>query len=326
MCCAAASNHQASIELTDLAKPDVQKIIDAAKSVPSVIFDVSALLASGSIADRVEPIVNSLMFSEGPAWSPQGFLVFSDVPQNRIYQWSPRSGLHIFRQPSGQANGNIFLPSGDLITCEHETRSISITRTDGTYGILASGINGKAFNSPNDAALAPDGSVWFTDPTYGLNGREQELKRQGIYRVDLKSGAIQCMIADFDQPNGIAFSQDGARLYVADSGEPCHVRVFDVANGGGYISNSRVFVRIVQGAPDGICTHPNGDIYIAAGNGVQVYHANGVFVALIPTPLPASNVCFGGELGDTLFITARNSLFRLRMPRAVREAVQADVP
>ncbi len=304
----------------EFARQDVQKIIGKAKSAPVVVFDIEALAASGPLSAHTQTIVDSLKFAEGPAWSPKGFLVFSDIPGDTLHRWSPHTGLEVFRTPSNQANGNVFTAAGDLITCEHKTRRVSITRADGTYEILADHFHGRAFNSPNDAAIAPDGAIWFTDPTYGLQGREAETAMRAVYRIDPHTRLVQAVIEDCDQPNGIAFSPDGRRLYVADSGKPHHVRVFDVMEAAQAVANPRVFAVITPGVPDGICVHPNGDLYVAAGNGVQVFHHNGSFAALIPTPLPASNVCFGGQNGDSLFITARNQLIRLRMPRVAREA------
>lgn len=296
----------------------VQQIVAGDASHSRVIFDIEALRAAVPLAERLEPIVDSLRCAEGPAWSPAGFLVFSDVPADTLYKWSPADGLAVFRQPSRNANGNVFTASGDLITCEHGTRRVTRTSPGGSIDVLADSFLGQAFNSPNDVAIAPDGAVWFTDPTYGLGSRKTELDSNCVYRIDPQTREVARMADGFDQPNGIAFSSDGSQVYVADSGAPSRVVVFDVRDGGKSLAGPREFARIAPGPPDGLCVHPDGDLYVAASDGVQVFRPDGSLVARVPVPLPVSNVCFGGQNGDTLFLTARNLVFRLRMPRAIR--------
>jgi gluconolactonase len=260
----------------------------------------------------VRKLATGMKFIEGPVWVPRdgGYLVFSDIPADELKRWSEKDGLGTFRKPSRNTNGNILDADGRLISCEHSGRRLSILDPDGTLRTLVDRFEGKAFNSPNDAVVARDGAVYFTDPDYGLGGKPGELGGCWVFRFDPKTKALRVLAKDFDKPNGIALSPDGKRLYVADSGRPRHIRVFDVAADGG-VSNSRVFRTIDQGVPDGIRCDADGRVWSSAGDGVKVFDTAGKLLGTIAVPEPPANLCFGGADGKTLFITARTSLYAI---------------
>ena len=290
--------------------PHVQRIIGKPERVE---FNIEALVAAGELGPLIDPIVSSLKFAEGAAWSPDGYLVVSDIPADTLYRWEPVSGLATFRQPSRNANGNLFLADGTLLTCEHDTRRISATSPDGEYRVLVDNYRGRRFNSPNDLCLDSNGALWFTDPDYGLRGREREIDGNFVYRYEMDSGRLDVVARDFERPNGIGFSPDGRLLYIADSGAPRHVRVFEVVDGR-ELTNGRVFATIDAGVPDGLCTDTRGNLYVATGEGVRIFRPNGELLIRIRLPKAGSNVCFGGVDGNTLFITARNMVYQLSMP------------
>lgn len=261
-------------------------------------------------AAEVRKLAGEMKFTEGPVWMPRdgGYLVFSDIPADEMKRWCEKDGLAVFRQPSRNANGNTLDRHGRLITCEHSGRRLSILQSDGTHRTLVDRFEGKAFNSPNDATVAADGAVYFTDPDYGLRGAPGEIGGNWVYRFDPAKNELRVLVRDFDKPNGIALSPDGKRLYVADAGKPRHIRVFDVLADGG-IANSRVFCEIDQGSPDGIRCDVDGRLWSTAGDGVRIYDVSGKLLGTIPVPEVPANLCFGGKDGKTLFITARTSLY-----------------
>jgi gluconolactonase len=260
----------------------------------------------------VRKLAGEMKFTEGPVWIPRegGYLVFSDIPADELKRWSEKDGLATFRKPSRNTNGNILDADGRMISCEHSGRRLSILDADGTLRSLVDKFEGKAFNSPNDAVVAKDGAVYFTDPDYGLRGQPSEIGGNWVFRFDPKTQNIRVLCKDFDKPNGIALSPDGKRLYVADSGTPKHIRVFDVAADGG-ISNSRVFCTIDKGAPDGIRCGVDGRLWSSAGDGVRIFDPSGKLLGTIPVPESPANLCFGGTDGKTLFMTARTSLYAI---------------
>jgi gluconolactonase len=265
-------------------------------------------------AAEVRKLAGDMKFTEGPVWVPRdgGFLVFSDIPADELKRWSEKDGLGTFRKPSRNANGNTLDREGRLITCEHSGRRLGILGADGTLRTLVDKFEGKAFNSPNDVAVAPDGAVFFTDPDYGLRDAESEIGGNWVFRFDPETKDLRVLVKDFDKPNGIAFSPDGRKLYIADSGKPRHIRVFDVAADGG-ISNGRVFCDIDKGAPDGIRCDADGRVWSSAGDGVRIYDDSGKLLGTIAVPEVPANLCFGGEDRKTLFITARTSLYAIEV-------------
>ena len=265
-------------------------------------------------AAKVRKLAGDMKFTEGPVWVPRdgGFLVFSDIPADELKRWSGNDGLGTFRQPSRNANGNILDREGRLITCEHSGRRLSILETDNTLRTLVDKFEGKSFNSPNDVAVAPDGAICFTDPDYGLGGAESEIGGNWVFRFDPQTKDLRVLARDFDRPNGIAFSPDGKLLYIADAGKPRHIRVFDVGADGG-LSNSRIFCTIDKGVPDGIRCDADGRVWSSAGDGVRIYDVSGKLLGTIPVPEVPANLCFGGADGKTLFITARTSLYAIKV-------------
>jgi gluconolactonase len=265
-------------------------------------------------AAKVRKLGGDMKFTEGPVWVPRdgGYIVFSDIPADQLKRWSEKDGLATFRQPSRNANGNTLDREGRLITCEHSGRRLSILETDGTLRTLVGMFEGKPLNSPNDVAVALDGTICFTDPDYGLRGAVSEIGGNWVFRFDPESKDLRVLVKDFDKPNGIAFSPDGSNLYIADSGKPRHIRVFDVAADGG-VSNSRVFCAIDQGVPDGIRCDADGRVWSSAGDGVRIYDVTGKLLGTIAVPEVPANLCFGGADRKTVFITARTSLYAIEV-------------
>lgn len=268
----------------------------------------------------VTKLAGDMGFIEGPVWVKSGgYLVFSDIPNDELKQWKPGGPVTTYRKPSRNANGNTLDLAGRLLSCEHSGRRVAIQEKDGTVRTVVDTFEGKKFNSPNDVVVHSDGSLWFTDPEYGLRTNPQTKQREGkeqpgnyVYRHDPKTGKTTAVVKDFVQPNGLAFSPDEKKLYVADSGSPRHIRVFDVGVNG-TLSNGRVFCTIDQGGPDGIRVDTEGRVWSSAGNGVQIFAPDGQRIGKINTPESAANLCFGGEDGRTLFITARKSLYAIKV-------------
>jgi sugar lactone lactonase YvrE len=281
---------------------------------------------------RAEKISSGFQFLEGPVWVPsRNELLFSDIPANRIYRYSPATNaFSVFREPSGQANGNALDPQGRLVTCEHENRRVSRTEPDGTVIALATHCEGKRLNSPNDVVCRSDGSVYFSDPPYGVKPELRELDFQGVFRIEptptpSKEGSFnqaplpgrgqgwvtsfQLLARDFVKPNGLAFSPDEKILYIADT-EVGHIRAFDV-NADGTIANSRVFCQVER--PDGFRVDAEGNLYIAAMKSVEVFDRTGKKCGEITLPERPANVAFGDPDRQTLYICARTSLYRARV-------------
>lgn len=260
----------------------------------------------------VETLAEGFKFTEGPVWVREGggYLVFSDIPSDELKKWTRSGGVETFRKPSRHTNGNTLDREGRLVSCEHGARRVSLTEKDGGVRALATSHGGKRFNSPNDAAVKSDGSIWFTDPPYGLkqSGGEKEMDGHFVFRLDPGTGETRIVAKDFDMPNGICFSPDEARLYVADSGKPKHVRVFRVGAGGA-LEGGEVFAEIDVGGPDGIRCDDGGRLWSSSGDGVQVFLPDGRRIARIVLPKGAANLCFGGAEGRTLFMTARDRLY-----------------
>ena len=269
---------------------------------------------------KVAKLAGDLGFIEGPIWVKSGgYLVFSDIPNDELKRWSAKDGLATFRKPSQNANGNTLDLTGRLLSCEHSGRRVAVLEKDGTLKTLVDSFDGKKLNSPNDVVVRSDGTIWFTDPEYGLKTnpttKKKEDKQQPgnfVFRHDPKTGKTTVVVKDFVQPNGLAFSPDEKKLYVADSGSPRHIRVFDVAADGS-LNAGRVFCTIDKGSPDGIRVDKDGRVWSSAGDGVQIFAADGTRIGKILTPEAPANLCFGGAAGKTLFITARKSLYSIQV-------------
>lgn len=270
---------------------------------------------------KAEKLAGNFLFTEGPIWMREGFLVFSDIQGNRLYRWTEAEGSSIFRTNSGQANGNTLDLQGRLITCEHNNRRVSRTETNGTVTALVTNYNRIRFNAPNDVAVKSDGTIWFTDPNYGL-GQLQPGRYVFRFHPDDPTNTLRTVAVNFDQPNGIAFSKDETKVYIADSGTPRHVRVFDVLPDN-TLTNNKVFAAINPGNPDGMRVDSAGRLYVTAMDGVQIFSPEGQLLDRIRTPETAANVTFGGTNNDQIFITANTSLYGItRKPDLVITALQ----
>jgi gluconolactonase len=270
---------------------------------------------------RLDLLDSTSRWAEGPVYVPAGrYLLWSDVPNDRIMRWDETSGqVSVFRAPSQNANGNTLDREGRLVTCEQLTRRVTRTEHDGSITVIADRIEGKRFNSPNDVIVASDGTIWFSDPTYGIDsdyeGRraQSEIGRSRLYRVDPGTGAVKVAADHFVQPNGLALSADERRLYVADSGRshvedgPAHIRVFDLE--AGRLSGGEVFVESPVGFFDGFRLDEAGNVWTSAGDGVRCYQPDGNLLGIIHTPDPVANVCFGGPARNRLFICATGAVY-----------------
>jgi len=260
------------------------------------------------------------LWAEGPAWHGVGrFLVWSDIPNNRQLRWiEDDDRVTVFRSPSGNSNGNTFDHEGRQISCEHGGRRVVRYEYDGTVTVIADSFEGKRLNSPNDAVVHPDGGIWFTDPPYGIGGYYEGFRAESelpntIYRVDPSTGNISKASDEIGAPNGICFSPDYQRLYVADTGSGREIKVWDVR--GTALTNGRRHVQLavpgtnnISGA-DGIRCDVEGNIWAGARPGVQVVAPDGVTIGLIRLPEVCANVCFGGAKRNRLFMTASQSLY-----------------
>jgi gluconolactonase len=265
---------------------------------------------------EVERLATGHQFLEGPVWNSKGgFLLFSDIPANRIYKWMPDGSVTVFREPSGNSNGLTFDKRGNLIICEHGTRRLSILEKNGVYKVLADGYRDKRLNSPNDVVVKSDGKIYFTDPPYGIKQNEQELTFQGVYSLDVEEEKLTLLSDDFDRPNGLAFSPDEKIIYIADSSNRRHVRAFEVENDGN-LSHGSVFAEIrseLPGNPDGMKVDVEGNLYVAAAGGVWVFSEQGEHLGTINTPETPANLAWGARDWRSLFITARTSLYRVKV-------------
>ena len=259
---------------------------------------------------KVEKLAGGFKFTEGPVWLPdRKILVFSDIPAAKLIQWTESGGIADFR-PSEQANGNTLDSQGRLISCQHAARNIVRAEPDGTVKVLIDRHQGKKFNSPNDAAVKSDGTIWFTDPPYGLPaGQAKEQDGNWIYRFDPAKGGVTIVNKDFDMPNGIAFSPDEKRLYIADSGKGQRVGAFDVRADG----TLGPAVWWADGGSDGMRVDEKGNLYTTANDGVRIYNPEGKRLATIACPEQPANCAFGGDDFKSLFITARTGLYRIKL-------------
>lgn len=258
-------------------------------------------------------VAAGFQFTEGPVWHPADcYLLFSDIPGDTIYRYVVGTDPEPWRKPSNHANGLTFDRQGRLVACEHGKRRVSRTEADGTVVALATHYRDMRLNSPNDVVVRSDGSVFFTDPPYGIRPEDQELPHSGVYRL-APDGDLMLLVADFNRPNGLAFSPDEATLYIDDTIE-CHIRAFDVA-ADGRLSNGRVFAEMrseFPGGPDGMKVDEMGNLYATGPGGVWIYSPDGALYGVLQTPQRPANLAFGGPDFHTLFITARSGLYSVR--------------
>jgi len=270
---------------------------------------------------RVERLWTGARWTEGPAWFAAGrYLVFSDIPNNRMMRFDECDGhVSVFRQPSNNSNGNTTDKQGRLVTCEHKTRRVTRTEFDGSITIIAEHFDGKRFNSPNDVVVKSDGSIWFTDPSYGImtdyegDKADSEIGKCNVYRVDGQTVDITIVADDFEKPNGLAFSPDESLLYVADTGVshknggPKHIRRFKVNDK--RLTGGDVFAECTNGLFDGFRLDTDGRIWSSAGDGVHCYLPDGNLIGKVRIPELVANVCWGGPKLNRLFICGTTSLY-----------------
>ena len=270
---------------------------------------------------ELEQLAGDFQFTEGPIWHPrEKHLMFSDIPANRMFRWSEAGGVAVFREPSNMTNGNTYDQQGRMLSCEHATSRVTRTEADGSVTVLASHYQDKELNSPNDIVVRSDGTVWFTDPTYGRADRtgvvrEPELDFRGVYRLHPDGGDLVLLAKDFDMPNGLAFTPDHRSLYVADTPRR-HIRRFAI-EADGSLSGGDVFAESSgdgSGAPDGLKTDSAGNVFCAGPGGVHVYHpADGTCLGVIQTPAFCANFAWGGDDLRTFFLTSSTGLYRTRV-------------
>jgi gluconolactonase len=274
---------------------------------------------------HVERLWTGARWTEGPVYFPAGrYTLFSDIPNDRIMRYDETDGsVSVFRSPCGYTNGHTVDRQGRLVSCEHGGRRVSRTEHDGRITVIADSYNGKRLNSPNDVVVKSDGSIWFTDPPYGILSDYEGHKAVpengfNVYRVDGASGAVSVAVDDFIRPNGIAFSPDEKRLYIVDSaggrtkGEPKHIRVFDVGENG-KLSGGQEFADCTAGRFDGMRFDTEGRLWAATDDGVHCLASDGTLIGKVKIPEICSNVVFGGPKRNTLYVTATNSLYAVML-------------
>lgn len=255
---------------------------------------------------RVEKVVTGYRFTEGPAWSREGYMVFSDLPSQRIYKWTPGSPPEVLRDNSGRANGNAFDREGRLYSCEAGGRRVVRTGRGGHLEVLADSFEGKKLNSPNDLVLRHDSQIYFTDPAFGTADDSRELDFYGVYRI-AGHDKLEAIARWKTRPNGIALSQDQKTLYVANSDERT-VTAWDLDRGGA-ATNERVVVRGIDGAPDGIKVDGRGSIWVAC-RAVAVYSPQGARIKFFEVGEMPANLAFDA-VGAHAYVTARTSVYRI---------------
>ena len=270
-------------------------------------------------------LTGECLWAEGPVYFPAAdLLVWSDIPNNRMMRWAPGMGVGVFRAPSNYSNGNTRDREGRLVTCEHGARRVTRTEHDGSVTVLASHFEGKRLNSPNDVVVDSKGDIWFTDPDYGILSdyegyrADSEIGRCNVYCLSADGARLRIVCDDFVKPNGLAFSPDESRLFIADSAAshddnaPRHIRVFDVTSEGG-LRNGRVFIEMQSGVPDGMRIDEHGNVWTSAEDGVHCYAPDGTLLGKILIPEVVANVTFGGFNRNRLFIAATSSIYSLHV-------------
>lgn len=271
---------------------------------------------------KLEKLWTGGRWLEGPAYFPAGrYLVWSDIPNNRLMRFDETDGsVSVFREPSNNTNGNTTDRMGRLISCEHLTRRITRTEFDGSVRVLAESFEGRRLNSPNDVVEKSDGSIWFTDPTYGIDSDYEGLRAPGeiggsyVYRLDPETGAVEAVIRDRVQPNGLAFSPDESLLYVVDTGAthrpglPVTIHAYPVGEGG-VVGAPELFSTCREGFHDGLRVDVSGNIWTSAGTAIHCLAPDGALIGEIRFSEIVGNLCFGGLRRNRLYICAQTSLY-----------------
>ena len=273
-------------------------------------------------AEELEQLETGFDFVEGPIWHPiESSLIFSDILGNSIYRWTEKEGTATLRRNSYMANGNAYDKRGRVITCEHATSRV--TRTDFANGaipeMLATHYQGRQLNSPNDVVVASNGLIYFTDPTSGRSvdygvPREPALDFSGVYQLDPQTGKLVLLVDDFEKPNGLCFARDESQLFINDSNR-FHIRVFDVNRSGG-LSNGAVWTEMLgegPGVPDGMKIDQEDNIFCCGPGGIHLFGKDGASLGVIKMPEHTTNLCFGGDDLQSLYITASTSIYRLHV-------------
>jgi gluconolactonase len=289
----------------------------------AVIANSSALYELIDEGAEVERLATGFDFTEGPIWNAEGnYLLFSDMVGDVRRRWDERDGITEVARPSNKGNGMTYDAEDRLIVCEHATSQVVRQRPDGSFETIASHYRGKELNSPNDVVVKSDGSVYFTDPTFGRLPdfgveREQELDLQGVYRLPAGDGDLQLLVDDFEQPNGLCFSPDESLLYVNDTPR-AHIRVFDVRPDG-TLANGRLFFEnigrgvIEEGVPDGMKCDERGNVYVTGPDGIWVISPEAEYLGVIEAPENVHNLNWGDPDWRTLYLTCITSLYRVQM-------------
>mgnify|MGYP000616253698 CR=1 FL=1 len=297
---------------------------------------------------EIELLATGFQFTEGPVYSPDGTLYFSDIPANAIYKWTPQLGVSVFRRPSGYdgadapdgafigSNGLTLDKEGRLIVCQHGNGQVVRLEKDGSVAVLAGRYQGKRLNSPNDVVVKSDGAIYFTDPPYGFPKQDEdprkELKFNGVYRLN-PDGSLMLLTTELSRPNGLVFSPDEKYLYVANSDPARKICMRYEVKPDGALGPGQVFFDVTsrpeEGSPDGVKVDTNGNVYSTGPGGIWVFSPDGKHLGVIRPPQPPANLAWGkyakthdeaaigkGDRADTLYITARTGIYRVRLSAA----------
>lgn len=284
-----------------------------------IVMAVMVLMAAtnGSAQEpkwSVTKLPGTYKFTEGPMWTPWGTLLFSDCNDNKIWEISNADAAatrKVFRDPAGPSNGLTFDMQGRLIACDYGHHRVTRTEKDGKITVLAESYEGKRLNSPNDIIVRSDGSIYFTDPSYGVKEEDRELNFKGVFLIK-PDGKLVMLTKDFDMPNGLCLSADEKKLYIADSSNRRHIRLFDVAKDGSISGGEVIFTFPKTGVPDGMKVGQDGNLYSSGPAGIWVFDPLGKHLYTIPIPEVPANLAFGDKDGKTLYITARTGVYRAR--------------
>ncbi len=272
---------------------------------------------------RLEMLGDGYRWLEGPVWfADRDCLLVSDLPNDRILRWTESGGVSVFRQPSDFANGHTRDREGRLLGCSHRGRHIQRTELNGSVTVLAGCYQGKRLNAPNDIVCKSDGTIWFSDPDYGINtdyegGKQTPELPPQVYRFDPADGSLRVVADDFQGPNGLCFSPDESRLYIAESGpqfaaDPArYIRIFDVVDNGARLAHPREFHRVAPGYADGFCCDEEGNLWSSAGDGVHCIDPGGNLLGKVKVPRTVSNLAFGGRNRSRLFLCAGQMLYAI---------------